>query len=257
MKSTLVTVNRLSCQVAFSVTLGVLLYGIGPASAQDAEKILRSMAAYVGAQENISFDFDSSIEVTSATNQRIQYDSSGRLQLMRPDKLRVSRTGGRSDVEFVSDGKTATLLGKRLNAYMQVNVEQPTLAGLIEHLKVDLPMAAKEVFHPNGITAILANVKEAKVVGQGVINGIKCDQIAFRGEKYDWQLWVQPGDRPVPCKYVITSTAAGAPQYSLTIKNWKTDATADASAFNFVPPSGAKKVVAKNLPALDEVPGDD
>ena len=40
----------------------------------------------------------------------------------------------------------------------------------------------------------------------------------------------------MPRKYVITSkTLAGAPQYTLRIKEWKTDAVADANTFVFKP----------------------
>jgi hypothetical protein len=41
---------------------------------------------------------------------------------------------------------------------------------------------------------------------------------------------------------VITSkTLAGGPQYTLRIKDWKTDAVADADAFLFKPPADATK----------------
>jgi hypothetical protein len=54
---------------------------------------------------------------------------------------------------------------------------------------------------------------------------------------------------------VITSKAtAAAPQYTLLITEWKTDATMDAEAFAFQPPSGAKKVEFEALREIDEVP---
>jgi hypothetical protein len=56
---------------------------------------------------------------------------------------------------------------------------------------------------------------------------------------------------------VITSkTLAGAPQYTLRIKDWKTDAIADSNIFTFNPPEGATKVSLDSdaMVEFDEVP---
>ncbi len=74
-------------------------------------------------------------------------------------------------------------------------------------------------------------------------------------EDTDWQIWIEIGQHPIPRKYVITSkTVTGAPQYTLRIKEWKTDAQIAANAFAFSPPAGAKKLDFKELAQIDEVP---
>ena len=83
---------------------------------------------------------------------------------------------------------------------------------------------------------------DAKHIGRGAIGGVECEHLAFRDHDTDWQLWVEVGANPIPRKFVITSKAvAGAPQYTLVIRDWKTDAPADETAFAFKPPEGAKK----------------
>jgi hypothetical protein len=95
----------------------------------------------------------------------------------------------------------------------------------------------------------------AKHIGRGVIDGVECEHLAFRDQDVDWQIWVEVGDRPIPRKYVITSKGVGAaPQYTLRIKEWKTDATIAADAFVFTPPAGATKVALDALANVDEVP---
>ena len=65
----------------------------------------------------------------------------------------------------------------------------------------------------------------------------------FATPETDWQIWIETGARPIPRKYVITSkTLAGAPQYTLRIRDWKTDAIADADTFVFKAPADATKV---------------
>ena len=90
-----------------------------------------------------------------------------------------------------------------------------------------------------------------------MIDGVECEHLAFRGVDTDWQIWIESGARPAPRKYVITSkTLAGAPQYTLRIKDWKTDAIADADAFVFKPPSGVTKVDLDSVVMVefDEIP---
>ncbi|WP_084704923.1 DUF2092 domain-containing protein [Beijerinckia mobilis] len=67
--------------------------------------------------------------------------------------------------------------------------------------------------------------------------------------------WVEVGAKPIPRKYVITSkTVAGAPQYSIRFKSWKTGVSFLPDAFTFTAPSDAQKVMIEQLPHLDEIP---
>ena len=61
----------------------------------------------------------------------------------------------------------------------------------------------------------------------------------------------------MPHKYVITSkTLAGAPQYTLRVRDWKTDAFTDADTFVFKPPAGVTKVDLDSvaMAEFDELP---
>jgi hypothetical protein len=51
----------------------------------------------------------------------MQFVSSGHFEMSRPDQIRASRTAGYSDMEIVSDGKTAILCGKNINGYVQID----------------------------------------------------------------------------------------------------------------------------------------
>src|SRR5947207_7130973 len=64
------------------------------ARADDAAKVLKAMSDYTASQKSISAAFDSDIEIVTPELEKIQFTISGKLQLTRPDKLRVSRTGG-------------------------------------------------------------------------------------------------------------------------------------------------------------------
>jgi len=248
------TVSQCALVVAFvSMTLMVSSFALAQ---DDATKILKAMSDYMASRKSISLTFNSDIEVITPEIQKIQFASSGKLLLSRPDKLRATRTGGYSDVELLFDGETITVLGKNLNVYAQS--ETPgTVDQLIDLLRkqysLEMPGADLLVSNPYGL--LMPTVIDAKHVGRGVIDGVECEHLAFRTQDTDWQIWVEVGDHPIPHKYVITSKAtAAAPQYTLLIKDWKTDIEIGADAFAFQPPADAKKVDFKTLHDIDEVP---
>jgi len=224
--------------------------------ADDALQILKSMSDYVASQKNISLTYDSDIEVITPEVEKIQFASSGKVLLSRPDKVRASRTGGYADVEIVFDGKTASGLGKNINAYTQF--ETPgSIDQLITKLRNMSLLSAPgaDLLGSHVFDDLTADVIVSKHIGRGVVDGIECEHLAFRDVDVDWQLWVEVGDRPIPRKYVITSKGVGgAPQYTLRIKDWKTDMPIGADAFVFTPPQGATKVALDALVNIDEVP---
>jgi hypothetical protein len=242
--------------VVFGLTAMMLVATSARAQEDSAAKILKAMSDYVTSQKSLSVTFDADIEVITPEIQKIQFASSGTVQVSRPDKLRATRTGGYADIELVFDGKTISVLGKDANAYAQADVSgtiDQLIALLRDQYSIDMPGA--DLLLSNAQGAMMEDVLDAKHIGRGVIDGVECEHLAFRNQETDWQLWVEVGDRPIPRKYVITSkSVASAPQYTLRIKEWKTDAAPDAKAFAFEPPAGAKKVDFEVLSDIDEVP---
>ena len=244
---------RISAAAACIATLA------SPALAEDdAARILKAMTDYTAGQKSISATFDSDIEVITPDLQKLQFTSSGQIRLERPDKLRVKRTGGYTDVDLVFDGKTVSLYGNNAKAYVQADAAG-TIDQLIDRLQSTAggAMPGTDLLLSNSFDELTANVIEARHIGQGVIDGVECEHLAFRGVDTDWQIWVESGARPIPRKYVITSkTLAGAPQYSVRIKEWKTDVPAEADTYVFKPPADAKKVDLDALATMDfdEVP---
>ena len=222
----------------------------------DAVQILKSMSDYIASQKTISLTYDSDVEVITPEVEKIQFASSGTVLLSRPDKVRASRTGGYADIEIVFDGKTVSGLGKNINAYTQFEA-----TGSIDQLLAKLrgmnllTAPGADLLGSHVFDDLMADVIVAKHIGRGVIDGVECEHLAFRDLDIDWQLWVEIGARPIPRKYVITSKGVGAaPQYTLRIKEWKTDVPISADAFTFTPPQGAKKVATDELGNIDEVP---
>jgi hypothetical protein len=102
------------------LTASLSFSGSAKAQNSDAGKLLKAMADYVSGQKSLAIEFDSDIEVITPSLQKIQFTTSGQVQLSRPNKLRITRTGGYTDVEIVFDGKTLSINNKDANGFAQV-----------------------------------------------------------------------------------------------------------------------------------------
>jgi hypothetical protein len=221
-----------------------------------AKNMFKAMSDYLAAQKVLSLEIDSTLEVVTKDGQKLALASSGALTLNRPDKLRATRTGGFADVELGFDGKTVTLLGKNANVYAQAELTG-TIDQLVDELrnKYRRPIPAADLLMSNPYNELMPLVVNAKDLGSGVIRGVECDHLAFRTEEVDWQIWIAQGQRPYPCRYVITSTkVAGSPQYTIDVRAWKTGAEVASASFSLQIPAGAKKLNPSDLPDYDELP---
>jgi hypothetical protein len=256
MKST--TPLRAIIGATFGAAILVVVTSTSSAHADDAAQILKSMTDYLSSQKMLSASFDSDIEAITPELEKIQFASSGQLKLSRPDKLRVRRTGGYADVELVYDGKTISIYGRNAKSYVQASapgsVDQ-MIDAMQERSLVGMP--GTDLLLSDAYKVLMANVLVSQHIGQGVIDGVECEHLAFRTSDTDWQIWVESGEKPVPRKYVITSkTVAGGPQYTLRLKDWKTDAAVEVDTFAFNPPAGATKVDLDSaaMAEFDEIP---
>jgi len=253
LKSSTATVVALFAGALLLVALG----GRGAwAEDRDAYTILKAMSDHLSELEAFHLTFDSDIEVITPQLEKIQFTNSGEFLLHRPNHLRAHRFGGFSDVELVFDGATVSIFSKGLNAYAQAEMNG-TVDELLEALRMGHAVAlpAGDFVRSHPYEALVDDVLEAKYLGPGVIDGVRCDHLAFRNFDTDWQVWIEDGDQPLLRKVVITSkTLAGGPQYTLRIKQWDTSAQPTEDDFAFVIPDGASELGPDDFLKLDELP---
>ena len=225
--------------LAIYLFLAVVMVPISAQSQEnEAQSILKTMSDYIGSQETIELTFNSDIEIITPQLEKIQFTSSGTAVLSRPNKLFAHRISAHADVKLFFNGKTVSVYEKMENGYVQIDAPD-SIDQLIEEMREGegIAMPAADLLLTNAYDVLVADMMEAKYIGRGVIDGRECEHLAFRNFDTDWQLWVQAGDTPIPCKMVITSkTLNSAPQYTIYVKSWKSPATPDHDIFVFTPP---------------------
>lgn len=225
------------------------------ALADDAKAILKSMSDYLAAQKEMSFNYQSSLEAVTPDFEKLQFVSSGTASIQRPDKLRITRTGGFADVDVSFDGSALTVHGKNLDAYAKID-GKGTLDQLVDRLEeagVGTPGA--DLLLSNVYDTLMTDVTDAKHISSAYVDGVECDYLAFRTPTTDWQIWVQSGSKPIPRRYVITSKdVVQAPQYTLEISDFKSGPDVASVSYNIEIPKNAKKVDLSELQSMDELP---
>ena len=155
--------------------VAVVLASALPARAEEdgARKVLKAMSDYMASQANLSFKFDSDLEVITPDLQKIQFSASGDVLLSRPDKIRITRAGGYADVELAFDGKMVSVVGKGASVVAQLDVSG-TVDTLVDRLRneflIEIPGA--DLLLTNVYGQLIEGVIDAKHVGRGVVEGV-------------------------------------------------------------------------------------
>jgi len=209
-----------------------------------AEKILRRMSDYLAGQKQFTVKTEVTLEAVLASGQRLQFDAPASVTVSRPNRMRADRKGDLTNQEFFYDGKSLTLYNPKENLYASAPAPA-TLDAMLDYAreKLDVIAPGAELLYNNAAERMLKESSSGFVVGQSSVAGVKCMHLAFRGAEVDWQVWVQDGARPLPCKFIITSTkTSGTPQFTVWMRSWDLAPNLSDRSFTFAPAKGAKKI---------------
>lgn len=230
------------------IAASVLLAVCNPLAAQsvssDATVALKRMTEYLAGLPAYSLETQNTLEVVLASGQKLQFDSATNFSAKRPDKFRADRYGDLVKQEFYYDGKNLTLVNPETGHYAVVKAPK-TIDDALDFAteSLDIIAPASDLVHKDAFQRLTSGITEGFVVGKSIIEGQECDHLAFRGENVDWQIWMRAGDKPIPCKYVITTTdIEGMPQFSVTVRNFNASPALDDALFRYTPPKGATKI---------------
>jgi hypothetical protein len=212
---------------------------VDPASIQ----ALKDMGAFLQSLKRFRVATEVTGEKVLADGQKLQHTATAKMDVHRPNRIRISMQSARSEREIVYDGKTVTLFTPEQKYYSTVEFTG-TISELIDKLEVgygvELPLS--DLFLFGTPAAPLDKIESAMNAGQDFIDDELCDHYAFRQGKVDWQIWIATGSKPLPRKVVITNRADEARPQSVSLIDWNLKPTFKDSAFKFTPPKGATKI---------------
>ena len=214
--------------------------GIDP----QAQAIVKKSTDYLAGLKQFSVDTQSTIEVVLQSGQKLQFDNGASASVQRPNKLVARRKGDLVNQVFYYNGKTLSLYNPDDKYYATVAAPD-TVEAMLDYAResLDVIVPAGDLLYRNAFEILMGDVKSGFVVGKAVVAGVRCDHLAFRNADVDWQIWIEEGAKPLPRKFVITSTqVAGAPQFAVVMTSWDTAPKLAEAMFAFAPSKDAKKI---------------
>jgi hypothetical protein len=235
--------------------LAVTVCGASGAFAQDAPPAdeveiepaalaaVRQMGEFLRSLDDVEFTAKITRDEVLDSGQTIQQQQVLTAYVRPPTGLRIDATSAERERQFYYDGKTLTVFGPRTMYYASIDTP-PTIREMIDDIaeKYDLEMPLSDLFFWGTEDEDETAITSAFRVGVDQFGNRLCDSYAFRQEDVDWQVWIERGTEPLPCKLVVTDLSDEArPQYSAEL-DWMIDPTFGDVVFEFTPPKDAQRI---------------
>jgi hypothetical protein len=210
-----------------------------------AKALLEQSAAFLAAQPKFSFEAQTGFDVVQMNGQQLAYFESKKALMRRPDRLRVDTDeADGNEHTFRFDGKQISIDLPGENAYVSVE-KSGTIDEMADHVvdELGIPVPLHDFFSSNFYEAVQGRIVSGFYVDEVTIGKRQCHHLAFRLADVDVQIWIEDGDRPLPCSLVITyKESPGQPQYWARFDDWNLSPRAKDKQFAFSPPEGAEKL---------------
>lgn len=188
-----------------------------------ADELLHKMSDALTKAKSFQFDADQVLEVVTNEGETLQYVASSRVALKRPNQFRSDRVGTVADGTLSYDGKHITVHGKRTDLYA-TTAAPPTIDAAIDFARDELGLEAPaaDFMYSDVYAGLMEDVVSGRYLGLEPVGNRMCHHLAYRGHGADWQVWVEDGQRALPCRYVIRSkNEKGTPTFQVAFENWK------------------------------------
>lgn len=213
---------------------------------------LVKMSEYLGTLDAFQVIVETTDEEVLSDGQKVQTEGTTHALVNSPNQLRVERSSDSADRQFLYDGKNFTFVAKRVNYY--ATIPAPETIGKLDDMleeKYGFGVPLVDLFRWKNQDWQPKDISSAMDFGPAVIDGVTCQQFAFRQPGMDWQIWIQKGDYPLPRKMVITTmTDEARPQHTARY-TWNLAPSFNSEAFGMDADSDARPVHLAELPVND------
>ena len=211
--------------------------------AVDAKSQLDGMAKKLAGAKQFGVTINMSYDVVQESGQKIQFSEVRKVQISRPNHLRVESQQSDGDAGgLVFDGKTLTLFNTGENVYSQVEQAGDVNAAVryaVGSLGIRVPLARMLVSTlPQELEKLNINVD---YVERNTLGSIPTDHIAVQAKDVDYQVWI--GKNMLLTKIILTyKNEPGQPQFQANFSDWNMISSIKDSVFVFTPAKGAEKI---------------
>jgi hypothetical protein len=237
---------------AFAQTSPAPASAVAPASAAQPERqqqaldALSSMGRYLRSLSRVDVTASSATDAVLDSGQTVAFLHQTDLKVERPNRMRADITGSRGDKGLIYNGRTFTIFNTT-DGYYSTNPAPATIDLLIRELStvynIDTPLA--DLFYWGDGKVDDVTLTSALFIGLERVDTRWCNHYAYQQNGADWELWIQSGAQPLPCRMAIVDTTQDARPRHVVTYHWKLNPDFPASTFNFRPTANAKAIELK------------
>jgi len=215
-----------------------------PAIAEQADRLIKEMSAYIGSANEFTFHADVTFNHVLPSGQKLEFAAAEEVVLQRPGRLYVEWNGDLGARQFWYDGKSVTLFDPSTPFYAS-EAAPPELDNMLAQLlpKLDFVPPLSDLLYRNPYKTVRDNIQYGFDLGQNDVNGRTCRTLAFVEKDINWQIWIENGPQPTPCKLVITyKNQPSQPQFTAVFKDWDFAPRIAEAVFTPELPRGTEKI---------------
>lgn len=191
---------------------------------QRALDLVKGMSDKLAAAKAFGFRTRDTIEATGGNGQFLNFFAEAEIEAIRPDKLRVTMTGDAPPFDLYYDGAKMTVYVPEGKLYASEDAPKTIdelLPFAVKKAGIVLPFA--DVLYSNPYAVLTRGITSAYYAGHTMINGAKCEHLAFSAPGIEYQLWID-AKTSLPCLLMGTMlNVQGAPRFAVEFFDWALD----------------------------------
>ena len=194
---------------------------------------LRKMSTFLQTLQTFRLISEASLDVITVQDQKVQLDMVTTYQVKRPG-MRIDWVSDQKNRQFYYDGSKFTLVAPTLGYYATVDApgtNREFLDALYDKTGVELPLADLFRWADADHEDDIAKLTSAFSVGTATLEGVETDHWAYRTAEFDWELWIDQGDRPLPRKFVLIDRTDPTLPAFIAHLTWQLNPNLDPAAF--------------------------
>lgn len=220
-----------------------------------ANDLIKKAYAYMGDLEKFSFEATIVNEDDLGGAEMMVYlRHHYKVSVLAPDKLSMVVRGDTENTDMYLNDGTVSILDADKTSYAQVQVSKDiddALDDLIDTYGFRIPLT--QFIYSDMGEEVNASTKGYYLGTVNIDDNTPCYYIAFPGEEWDVQFWIEKGDKPFIRKAsYVDKKRKGQPRSMITL-HWDLNAAIDEKIFDFKAPDGAEKAKVLTLKESEEL----
>jgi hypothetical protein len=208
-----------------------------------ALSLLKSSCQTISSSKAFSFRAIVAKDRLASNGQLVTYFTIDKFLVARPNKLRVDIDGEHHELQFLFDGAEATLFNPEEKLYGQKKTAARSIDDLLAALNsIGITFPTDDVLRTNPYDSLVKNLKTAYVVGRVNLAGHEAIHLVFTETAADWQIWITPGEHPLPRYLSVQYHSQGSPRVTVDFSDWNFSPNAADSQFTFQKPSDGHQI---------------